>query len=108
MVMLRLCGFLLLREDDLLLELCLVYGVSGLLLLGHCLLGEQLWVLWRSGVCLLPVFLSLLACLSVLGCLGRLVLLSLGCILMLDLLRLLLSSCRCTGYLGRDGCLSHG
>ena len=69
MVMLCLCGFLLLREDDLLLELCLVYGVSGLLLLSHCLWGERLWVLWWSGMCLCPVFLSLLACLSVLGCL---------------------------------------
>ena len=72
MVTLRLCGFSLLREDDLLLELCLVYGVSGLLLLGCCLWGEWLWVLWQSGVCLQPVFLSLLACLSVLGCLGKL------------------------------------
>ena len=45
MVMLCLCVLSLLREDDLLLELCLVYGVSGLLLLGRCLWGEQLWVL---------------------------------------------------------------
>ena len=46
-----------------------VYGVGGLLLLGHCLWGDRLWALLRSGVCLRPVFLSLLACLSVLGCL---------------------------------------
>ena len=52
MVKLRLCGFSLLREDDLLLELCLVYRVGGLLLLGHCLWGEWLWVLWWSGMCL--------------------------------------------------------
>ena len=82
--MLHLCGFSLLHEDDLLLELCLVYGVDGLLLLSRCLWGERLWVLWRSGMCLHPVFLSLMACLSVLGCLERLVLLSLWCILMLD------------------------
>ena len=50
MVTLCLCGLLLLQEDDLLLELCLVYGVSGLLLLGCCLWGEQLWVLWWSGI----------------------------------------------------------
>ena len=77
MVTLCLCGLSLLREDDLLLQLCLVYGVGGLLLLGHCLWGERLWVLWRSGVCLHPVFLSLLVCLSGLGCLERLALLSL-------------------------------
>ena len=40
MVTLRLCGFSLLREDDLLLELCLVYGVGGLLLLDRCLWGD--------------------------------------------------------------------
>ena len=108
MVTLRLCGFSFLYEDDLLLELCLVYGVGGLLLLGRCLWGEWLWVLWRSGVCLRPVFLSLLACLSLLGCLERLVLLSLWCILMLDLLQLLLSSRRLVGCQGRDGRLPRG
>ena len=69
MVTLCLCGLSLLCEDDLLLELCLVYRVGGLLLFSCCLWGEQLWVLWWSGVCLRPVFLSLLVCLSVLGCL---------------------------------------
>ena len=92
MVMLRLCGLSLLREDDLLLELCLAYRVGGLLLLGHYLWGDWLWVQLRSGVCLYPGFLSLLVCLSVLGCLERLVLLSLWCSLTLDLLQLLLSS----------------
>ena len=58
MVTPHLCSLSLLCEDDLLLELCLVYGVSGLLLLGRCLWGERLWVLLRSGVCLHPVFLS--------------------------------------------------
>ena len=101
MVMLCLCGLSLLHEDDLLLELCLVYGVSGLLLLGLSLWGEQLWVLWWSGVCLHPVFLSLLVCLSVLGCLEQLELLSLWWILTLDLLRLLLSSRRLAGRNGR-------
>ena len=72
MVTLHLCGLSLLHEDDLLLELCLVYGVGGLLLLGCCLWGERLWVLWQSGVCLCPVFLSLLMCLSVLGVLSDL------------------------------------
>ena len=103
MVTLRLCGFSLLCEDDLLLELCLVYGVSGLLLLSRCLWGERLCVLWQSGMFLCPVFLSLLVCLSVLGCLERLVLLSFWCILMFDLLRLLLSSRQPMGYRGCDG-----
>ena len=83
MVMLHLCGSSLLREDDLLLELCLAYGVCGLLLLGRCLWGDWLWVWLRSGVCLHPGFLSLLVCLSVLGCLERLVLWSLWCSLTL-------------------------
>ena len=91
MVTLRLCGLSLLCEDDLLLELCLAYGVSGLLLLGCCLWGDWLWVQLWSGVCLRPGFLSLLVCLSVLGCLEQLVLLSLWCNLALDLIWLLLS-----------------
>ena len=50
MVTLCLCSLSLLCEDDLLLELCLAYGVSGLLMLDHCLWGDQLWVRLRSGV----------------------------------------------------------
>ena len=69
MVTLCLCGLSLLCEDDLLLELCLAYRVGGLLLLGRCLWGDRLCVRLWSGVCLCPVFLSLLVCLSVLGCL---------------------------------------
>ena len=69
MVTLGLCSLSLLHEDDLLLELCLAYGVGGLLLLGHCLWGDQLWVRLWLGMCLHPGFLSLLVCLSVLGCL---------------------------------------
>ena len=103
MVMLRLCGLSLLREDDLLLELCLVYGVGGLLLFDRCPWGDLLWAQMWSGVCLHPVFLSLLVCLSVLGCFERLVLMFLWCSLTLDLLRLLLSSCQFAGFWGHDG-----
>ena len=102
MVTLHLCGLSLLHEEDLLLELCQAYRVGGLLLLDHCLWGDRLWVRLRSGVCLQPGFLSLLVCLSVLGCLERLVLWSLRCSLTLDLLWLL-SSLRFVGYRRHDG-----
>ena len=103
MVTLCLCGLSLLREDDLLLELCVAYGVGGLLLLDCCLWGDRLWVWLWSSVCLHPGFLSLLVCLSVLGCLKRLALWSLWCSLTLDLLQLLLSLRRFAGYRGHDG-----